>query len=158
MLLCVWSYWSEIEELEMWQMKFAQSSVSFFQTRTRPVLNVYVHMCFPRRRAGYCADWLWRIIMGLEVSRLPQWDDNHSGCPLISTGIGASIKLETLRDDREHCCEREHVCGVFSGPGVTCRARGGFVWISCEAQGEKMINALFFFHTQADEWIYVLWK
>lgn len=31
-----------------------------------------------------------------------------------------SIKLETLRDERYHCCEREHVRNVLSELGVTC--------------------------------------
>lgn len=129
----------------------------FFKMCTCWVLSVCVSTCFPCRRSGYsCADWLWRIIMGLGVSRLPQWDDNHSGCPLISMGIGASIKLETLRDERELCCECEHVCVVFSGLGVTCWAHGCVVWISCQVDGVE--GAACVFITQADEWIYVLWK
>lgn len=44
--------------------------------------------------------------MGLGLSRLLRRDDNYSGCPVISAGIGASVKLETLGDERECCCER----------------------------------------------------
>lgn len=118
---------------------------------------LFVCMYFPCRRSGHsCADWLWRIIMGLGVSQLPRWDDNHSGCPLISTGIGASIKLETLRDERGHCCEREHVCVMFSPDQalhvvLTC---GCFVWISCQVERgrKKRRNVLFFFRL-ASRWV-----
>lgn len=37
-------------------------------------------------------DQLRRIIMGLGLSRLRRRDDNYSGCPVISAGIGVSVK------------------------------------------------------------------
>lgn len=99
----------------------------------------------------FSVDWLWGIIMGLGLSRLPRGDDNHSGCPLISTGIGASIKLETLGDEREHRCERVHVCDVFCGSGVTCCAHV-FVWISCQRENERERQKVFFFSSPS-RWV-----
>lgn len=89
--------------------------------------------------------------MGLGVSRLPLWDDNHSGCPLISTGIGASIKLETLRHQGEtllwwpwtrvQCFFfwASHVCvDVF------------FLWIWFTVQRKRSVAVLFCF---ASQWV-----
>lgn len=87
-------------------------------------------VCLPCRGSGYsCVDWLWGIIMGLRVSRLPRWDDNHSGCPLISTAIGVSIILAILRDEREHCCACVHVntCVFFTLLSRVC----AHMWMFC---------------------------
>lgn len=92
--------------------------------------------------------------MGLGVSRLPQWDDNHSGCPLISTGIAASIKLETLRDER-NTAVRVNTCDASSGLCATCCAH---VWMFCvnwmSVRGRKKKLAFFFsFVQRTTRWV-----
>lgn len=92
----------------------AAASVRFFLQKVWLLMtvcaHVFVYKDFHSRRSGYfCADWLWRIIMGLRVSQLPRWNDNHCSCPLISTGKGLSIKPEKLCHERQRHHVHEHV-------------------------------------------------
>lgn len=97
---------------------------------------MYVFVLCPCLLLTRGQDQLWRTIMGLGLSRLPSWDDNHSGCPLISTGIQSVSKTgDTQRGEGVLLWVDTHL-GCFllitSYMLYSC-----FVHISCQMGWEK---------------------